>query len=73
MDEINKLKGGTLGNVPHSFVQIPPHSGHLCLKLATTATFVARDSHPIDNAHAGRTDCRVATLLALRLCHNSKI
>ncbi|MGB9662724.1 MAG: hypothetical protein ACPL5F_12055 [Moorellaceae bacterium] len=25
---------------------IPPHDGHPCLKLTTTATFVVRDFHP---------------------------
>ncbi|OPX86814.1 MAG: hypothetical protein A4E53_02846 [Pelotomaculum sp. PtaB.Bin104] len=37
------------------FLRIPPHGGHPCLKLTTTATFVVRDLHPIDNTHAGRT------------------
>ncbi|MGI6143468.1 MAG: hypothetical protein ACOYEK_06360, partial [bacterium] len=29
---------------------------HPCLKLTATATFTARDFHPRDSAHAGRTE-----------------
>lgn len=42
------------------FLQTPPHGGRPCLKLTTTATFVARDLHPIANAHAGRTQKRLS-------------
>ncbi|WP_225434199.1 hypothetical protein, partial [Peribacillus tepidiphilus] len=37
------------------FLQIPRHHGHPCVKLTATSAFAARDSHPIDYTHAGRT------------------
>ena len=37
------------------FLQIPRHRGHPCVKLTTTSAFVARDFHPRDYTHAGRT------------------
>ncbi|MCM3740848.1 hypothetical protein M3210_11245, partial [Oceanobacillus luteolus] len=37
------------------FLQIPRRHGHPCVKLTTTSAFMARDSHPRDYTHAGRT------------------
>ncbi|WP_374718211.1 hypothetical protein, partial [Neobacillus sp.] len=37
------------------FLQIPRHHGHPCVKLTATSAFAARDFHPIDYTHAGRT------------------
>ncbi|MGI6143366.1 MAG: hypothetical protein ACOYEK_05845, partial [bacterium] len=37
------------------FLQILRRRRHPCLKLTATATFTARDFHPRDSAHAGRT------------------
>src|SRR5690625_5023760 len=37
------------------FLQISRHREHPCVKLTATSVFTARDSHPIDYAHAGRT------------------
>jgi hypothetical protein len=37
------------------FLQILRHHRHPCLKLTITTAFMARDLHPIDYAHAGRT------------------
>ncbi|MGI6144101.1 MAG: hypothetical protein ACOYEK_09650, partial [bacterium] len=40
------------------FLQILRRRRHPCLKLTATATFTARDFHPRDSAHAGRTEMR---------------
>src|SRR5690625_3061552 len=37
------------------FLQISRHREHPCVKLTVTSVFTARDLHPIDYAHAGRT------------------
>jgi len=37
------------------FLQIPCRHGHPCVKLTATSAFAARDFHPIDYTHAGRT------------------
>ncbi|MFY9500077.1 MAG: hypothetical protein WAQ23_02030, partial [bacterium] len=41
--------------VSAGFLQILRRRRHPCLKLTATATFTARDFHPRDSAHAGRT------------------
>ncbi|WP_374718190.1 hypothetical protein, partial [Neobacillus sp.] len=40
------------------FLQIPRHHGHPCVKLTATSAFAARDFHPIDYTHAGRTQMK---------------
>src|SRR5690625_4591047 len=40
------------------FLQISRHREHPCVKLTVTSVFTARDLHPIDYAHAGRTKKR---------------
>src|SRR5690625_816427 len=40
------------------FLQISRHREHPCVKLTVTSVFTARDLHPIDYAHAGRTSSR---------------
>ncbi len=46
------------------FLQIPRHHGYPCVKLTATSAFAARDFHPIDYTHAGRTRKNAAQILA---------
>ncbi|WP_287192411.1 hypothetical protein, partial [Syntrophothermus sp.] len=51
------------------FLQHPPAAGtrrhreHPCLRLTATATFTARDFHPIASAHAGHTSRKLLRFL----------
>jgi len=51
------------------FLQIPRRHGHPCVKLTATSAFAARDFHPIDYTHAGRTHKKSLEALWLKGFH----
>src|SRR5690625_1471952 len=56
------------------FLQISRHREHPCVKLTVTSVFTARDLHPIDYAHAGRTktgrkNSHPSNIATLFICH----